>query len=1209
MTPVRLCTKADVWDVTQAIDAQDRRDGADEEAPVSWPLAVVVAGCPHMSCLDAAMESAFNRREPGKSRGDMRCADCGFENAAGSNFCEQCGARLTRICSRCGHELSAIARFCNACGAPVGDALPASSNAPIHYTPPHLAERILAEQAAIEAQQGTAVERKTITALFADMAGSTALIHDRDPEDAHRLIAPVIALMMEAVHHYEGFVAKSLGDGILALFGAPIAHEDHPRRALYAALRMQDAMRRHADRIRLQEGIPLQIRMGIHTGEVVVRSIRKDDLHADYDPVGHTIHIASRMQTIAALSSILVSGSTHKLTEGYFEFKALGATQLKGIPEPLEVYEVLGLGALRTRLQVAAHRGLARFVGRQAELERLRGALTDASAGHGQIVGVVGDAGVGKSRLFHEFKERSQRGCLVLETFSVSHGKAFAYLPLIELLRNYFQITAQDDERRCREMVAGRVLMLERSFEDLLPYVLYLLGVSEADSCVANMDARIRRDRTFEAIKRLLVRESLDQPLQLLFEDLQWLDGETEAFLSFLVDRVASTRILLLVNFRPEYRPAWAHKGNYMQMRLDPLGPAEAQDLLSVLLGDEPGLISLKRRILDKTEGNPFFTEEVVQTLAEQGVLLGEPGHYRVAETPAALQIPTTVQGVLAARMDRLPAAEKMLLQHLAIVGNEFPWSLVRQVVSQPEDELRRLLSRLEASEFIYERPAFPEVEYTFKHALTQEVAANSLLSEQRSVLHERTAQAIEALYAGRLNEYCSELAHHYSLSSNAQKAVEYLHRAGQQAMQRSASAEAIRHFRTALDLLKRLPDTLERARFELALQIALGPALMAARGYASAEVGATYTRALALCEQVGESSQLVPAQLGLRTYYALRAEYATARELGERVLRVACDAQDTDLMVEAHSALGSSRFFQGEFAAARLHQEALGTLYDPQRHHAHAFVYGIDPGIRGMSISAWTLWYQGYPDQAGELSERALLLAHKMAHPFTLAFTLVAAAMLRQFRQEPKQVREYAEAVITLSTEQGFPHYLAWGTIMRGWALAVQGQTAEGGTLITQGLVAYQATGAELSRSYFLALLATVCRDSGQTQVGLRALTDALAMVDRTGEHFHEAELHRLMGEMRLGGEDVLAPESAEQQAQACFQKAIELAIDQGAKLPELRATLSLARLWQMQGKVPAAKKKLTGIYGFFTEGLDTADLRHARAFIEEIANNAATH
>ena len=468
----------------------------------------------------------------------------------------------------------------------------------------------------MDARGETAGERKTVTALFADMAGSTALIHDMDPEEAHRLIEPVIALMMEAVHYYEGYVAKSLGDGILALFGAPIAHEDHAQRALFAALRMQQAMRRHSDRIRLEEGIPLQIRVGVHTGEVVVRSIRTDDLHTDYDPLGHTIHIASRMEGIATPSSILVSEATHKLAEGYFEFRALGATQVKGIPEPLPVYEVLGLGALRTRLQLAAHRGLASFVGRDAELEHLKRMLGEARAGRGQVVAVVGEAGVGKSRLFHEFKERARRECLVLETFSVSHGKAFANLPLIDLLKNYFQITTQDDERGCRERVMGKVLTLERSFEDLVPYLLYLLSFGEAGSALAEMDPHIRRDRTLDAITRLLARESRNQPIALLFEDLQWLDRETEAFLAYLLDHVPDTRILLLVNFRPEYQPAWQHADHCSQLRLEPLGPAEAQGLLAALLGNDRSLVPLKQLILEKTEGNPFFMEEVVQTLA-----------------------------------------------------------------------------------------------------------------------------------------------------------------------------------------------------------------------------------------------------------------------------------------------------------------------------------------------------------------------------------------------------------------------------------------------------------------------------------------------------------------------------------------------------------------------------------------------------------------
>ncbi|WP_255856536.1 ATP-binding protein [Marinobacterium rhizophilum] len=695
--------------------------------------------------------------------------------------------------------MSDAARFCNACGT-VLEALPATARqdpavpAPIQYTPPHLAERILAQQSARQARGDRGGERKTITVLFADMTGSTALIQDLDPEEARHLIDPVLELMMEAVHHYEGYVAKSLGDGILALFGAPIAHEDHPRRALYAALRMQERLRLHSDRVRLEQGIPLQVRVGIHTGEVVVREIRTDDLHTDYDPVGNTIHIAARMEGIAIPGTVLVSEASYRLTEGYFDFKALGDTRVKGVSEPLAVYELQGLGALRTRLEVAARRGLARFVGRQAEMAQLQQAMDKACAGHGQIVGVVGEPGVGKSRLYYEFKQQVQQSCRVLETFSVSHGKAFAYLPLIELLKNYLQISAKDDERQRREKITGKVLTLDRALEDSLPYLCYLLGVAEPDSTLAQMDGKLRRQRTFEAIRQLLVRESLDQPLALIFEDLQWLDRETEAFLRVLSDGVPGARMLLLLNYRPEYRHDWGQKSCYIQLRLDPLGSAEAGELLVALLGEDTSLAPLKPLIMTQTEGNPFFLEEVVQTLAEEEVLSGEPGQYRLQQAPANLHIPTTVQGVLSARIDRLAMTEKALLQTLAVIGKDFPWSLVQQVVGPPEDELRRGLSRLQAGEFLYERPAFPEVEYTFKHGLTQEVAYGSLLLERRSRLHERTAQAIEALFSDSLEDHCSELAHHYGCSGNVGKAVEYLLRAANQAMRRSSAHEALAH-------------------------------------------------------------------------------------------------------------------------------------------------------------------------------------------------------------------------------------------------------------------------------------------------------------------------------------------------------------------------------------------------------------------------------
>jgi class 3 adenylate cyclase len=759
---------------------------------------------------------------------------------------------------------------------------------PISYTPPHLVERI---RAAVI----TDGERKTITALFADLKGSTALIEGLDPEEARAIIDPALQLMMDAVHQYDGYVAQALGDGIFALFGAPLAHEDHPQRALYAALRMQEEMRRYADTLRAKGYPPLLMRVGVNTGEVVLRSIRKDDLHADYVPVGHSTNLAARMEQLAAPGSILVTHYTHRLTDGYFAFKDLGQTQIKGVEEPLHIYEVLGAGPLRTRLQVTAtRRGLTRFVGRQSELEQLHRALEQAKAGHGQIVGVMGEPGLGKSRLFYEFKLLSVSGCLVLEAYSVSHGKASPYLPVIELLKGYLRIEPHDDERTRREKVTGKVLTLARSLEDTIPYLFALLGIEEQPSPLQQMDPQIRRQRTFEALKKLFLCESLNQPLILIFEDLHWIDSETQGFLDTLSESVASAKILLLMNYRPEYRHEWGQKTYYTQVRLAPFGKAEAEEFLTVLLGDEVGatgqspLQNLKQFILDKTEGTSFFMEEVVQTLAEEEILVGDRGNYRVAKVPTELHISPTVHGVLAARIDRLAAEEKECLQQLAVIGREFPVSLLRQVITQPEEELYRVLASLQRKEFLYEQPAFPEVEYSFKHALTQEVAYGSVLHERRKALHERTAQALETLYATTLDEHYSELAHHYTRSGNTEKAVEYLHLAGQQAVQRSAYVESITHLTTALDLLNTLPDTHERAQQELTLHVTLGAPLQVTRGFSSPEVKATYTRARELCQQVGETPELFPVLFGLRAFHQVRGELFTARELGEKLLGLA---------------------------------------------------------------------------------------------------------------------------------------------------------------------------------------------------------------------------------------------------------------------------------------------------------------------------------
>ncbi|HEY7494043.1 MAG TPA: adenylate/guanylate cyclase domain-containing protein [Candidatus Tectomicrobia bacterium] len=597
---------------------------------------------------------------------------------------------------------------------------------PLTYTPPHLAEKILTSRSALEG------ERKQVTVLFADIKDSTELIRDLDPEAAQQLLDPALHTMMEAVHRFEGTVNQALGDGIMALFGAPLAHEDHALRACYAALTTQTAMREYTETVRRAHGIEMRIRVGLNSGEVVVRAIG-NDLHMDYSAVGQTTHLAARMEQLATPGTIRLTATTLRLVEGLVRVQALGPIPVRGITEPVEVFELVGASALRRRLQAAAARGLTRFVGREAELAVLRQALDQTGAGHGQVVAVVGEAGVGKSRLVYEgIHSHHTQGRRVLESASVSYGKAAPSFPVVDLLKRYVHIEDTDEPRTVRARVTGQVLTLDETLQETIPALLWLLDALPDDSPFHTLEPPQRRQRTIEALKRVLLRESQVQPLLLVFEDLHWSDTETQALLDSLVESLPTARLLLLVNYRPEYQHGWGSKTYYTQLRLDPLPPASAEAVLNALLGPDLSLAPLKRLLIERTEGNPFFLEESVRTLVETGVLVGEAGAYRLAHALPTIQVPATVQAVLAARIDRLPAEEKQLLQAAAVIGTEVPLPLLEAIAELPEVAVQRGLAHLQTAEFLYETRLFPERAYTFKHALTQQVAYQSLLMSTR---------------------------------------------------------------------------------------------------------------------------------------------------------------------------------------------------------------------------------------------------------------------------------------------------------------------------------------------------------------------------------------------------------------------------------------------------------------------------------------------
>src|SRR5215471_2445660 len=837
----------------------------------------------------------------------MRCPACGQENEINAKFCEQCGSPLACVCPHCGSSASSTARFCPQCGRPLTPATGESRFvSPKNYTPLHLAKKILTAKAALEG------ERKQVTVLFADIKGSMELLADRDPEDAQKLLDPVLERMIEAVHRYEGTVNRVMGDGIMALFGAPIAHEDHAVRACYAALRMQETVTRYADEVQRTHGVPVTIRVGLNSGEIVVCAIG-NDLHMDYTVVGQTAHLAARMEQMAKPGSVLTTANTLELAEGYVAMKPLGPVPVKGLANPVQIYEVTGAGDARTRIQVAAGRGLTRFVGRDVELEQLRRAQQLAARGQGQVVALVGEAGVGKSRLVREFvHSQNTVECLVLESKSVSYGRATPYLPVIELLRDYFNVNIHDSTQSIRERMTGKVLALDASLQDTIPPMLDLLDALEHDDPFLSLDLAQRRQSTYQAVVRLLLSESRVRPVIAVFEDLHWHDSLSLGLLSELVVAAQYARLLLVVSYRPEYRDEWRNRPNYRQIRLDPLASESLAEFLQALVGPDPGLAPLKNFLERRASGNPFFAEEILRRLVDTTVVVVARGGYRLARPFSSTEVPPTVQAVLAARIDALPPSHKHLLQEAAVIGHEVPFGLLQAICGLSEDQLRGLLDSLQAAEFLYSTQLFPDLQYTFKHSLTHDVTYSGVLHERRREIHARVVNAIEKLYADRLGEQVERLAHHAVRAELPEKAVHYLRQAGAKAAARAALSDARTWFEQALGALKALPESqtaLEQA-FEIRLE--LRPVL---RQLGEGRQMLEHLReAEALAERLNDDRRRGRACGLMTTVLSTLDELDEALVTGTRAVEIATRAGDTRLRIVTTSCLEQAYYYRGDY-------------------------------------------------------------------------------------------------------------------------------------------------------------------------------------------------------------------------------------------------------------------------------------------------------
>jgi class 3 adenylate cyclase/tetratricopeptide (TPR) repeat protein len=1105
----------------------------------------------------------------------MQCPACRHENPAQAKFCLECGTRLVVSCSNCGTELPPSAKFCLECGERVtlsGAAVVSLSASPEAYTPKHLAERILTAKAALEG------ERKQVTVLFADLKGSMELVADRDPEEARKILDPVLAHMMDAVHHYEGTVNQVMGDGIMALFGAPIAHEDHAVRACYAALRMQESVNRYAEEARRAHGVTVQIRVGLNSGEVVVRAIG-NDLKTDYTAVGETTHLAGRMEQAARPGTVLIAPATRQLVKGFVGVKSLGPVPVKGRSEPVEVYELSGLGPARSRLQAAVGRGLTRFVGRNAEMDVLRRALEHAGAGHGQAVAIVGEAGAGKSRLVWEFtRSHHAHGWLELKGGSVSYGRTTPYLPVIEMLKGYLGIEERDDHRQIRERVAAKLLTLDRTLQPLVTPLLALLDVPVDDAAWSALDPPQRRQRILEAVKRLLLRESQVQPLLLRFANLHWIDSESQALLDGLIESLPTARILLVVNYRPEYQHAWGTKTYYTQIRIDPFRPESAEELLTALLGADETLASLKRVLIERTEGNPFFLEETVRTLVETEVLVGNLGAYRMTTAPETWQIPATVQAILAARIDRLPPEDKRLLQAASVIGKDVPITLLKFIADVPEESVGRALTELQAAEFLYETSLFPNLEYTFKHALTHEVAYASMLHDRRRVLHARIVEALEALYPDRLTEQVERLAHHAFRGEVWEKAVTYLRQAGGKALAHSAYREAVACFEQALTALHPLPDTRQKIERAIDLRLDLRQSLFPLNELA------TVWRYLQEAEGLARTFD-DPRRLGWVSAYMSGHHVHTGghvtevRTFAQTVEAIAERLGDVPLQIAAQYYLAAASDLSGDYRATeRVCRNLMQSLHDQRTRKG--FGLATFPAVYSRAILARVLAERGVFDEGDTLGQEAIQIAEALGQPFSVVVGCLDLAYLKSVRGQLSQAAALAERAVAQCREWNITSHTPIALAALGHVYAWSGRIGEGVFGLQQALTAYERAGIGYHHSLTVGQLGEAYLLADQIE-NARACADRAVMLARArGERGNEAWALRLLGDIAShhARPDVTT-------AAAHYGAAITLASELEMRPLVAHCHFGLGRLHRRTGEPEQAQEHLTTAAAMYGE------------------------
>jgi len=1082
----------------------------------------------------------------------MKCLKCLFENPDDNRFCRECGASLLSACPKCGVEILPGDKFCGKCGHGLKEpkeAPPIDYNQPQTYTPKHLADKILTTRNSIEG------ERKLVTVLFADAVNYTAMSEKLDPEEVHQIMDGCFRILIDQVHHYEGTINQFTGDGIMALFGAPIAHEDHAQRACHAALSIQEALVGYAEKLKKNRGIDYNMRIGLNSGLVIVGGIG-DDLQMDYTAIGDTVNLASRMESMATPGGVLVSENTHRLVRDFFEFESLGKIEVKGKKEPQEAFGLIKAGEVETRIGASVSKGLTRFVGRKNSMPALLNAFDKVKSGSGQVVGLVGDAGVGKSRLLLEMKNNLPRDeYIYLEGRCLQYGGSMAYLPVLYVLRSYLDIKEGDREFLVKKKMEEKILGLDEKLKNVIPPFQSLLSLKVDDEDFKKLEPKEKRERTFEALRDMLIRGSQEKPLILAIEDIHWVDKTSEEFFDYMIGGLANTPILLILLYRPEYTHSWGSKSYYTKIGLDQLGTASSSELVKAILEKGEVAPELRQLILNRAAGNPLFMEEFTHTLLENGSIERKNERYVLSEKASDIQVPDTIQGIIAARMDRLEDNLKRTMQVASVIGRDFAFRIL-QAITEMREELKSCLLNLQGLEFIYEKRLFPELEYIFKHALTQEVAYNSLLLKRRKEIHAKIGGAIEALYSKRLEEFYEMLAYHYGRSANTDKAVEYLDLANQKAAKLNAMEEAKTYLDEAMELLDTMPDTDVNRQRRISLLVNQGIVFLML--FRSLEYYDLLTHYEPMAREL-ENPELLGAfyaRLGHCEYSFGSFDHAI--QTLTKAAELAETSGNTEDAGYAYVWLGWIHVDRGDYRRAlALKDDVFRSI--TQRFNLRLHTYALSVASRACS-------YLGHWDRAVEEGQKALSVAQEGSDNSLISWSAWNLSIAYSWRGDLAQAVEYGEIAVQKAPTSADK---AFAQRSLGWALCRAGEISRGIELLVNVGPIFRAAGLMVFEIPLTCYLGEGHWLAGKDDKAMQTLEKSLKIAERYGARYYIGYAQRLLGEITL--------KTNPAQAASCFEKSIAVLREIKAENELAMAYAGYGRLHKKQGEIARAREYLT--------------------------------